>query len=233
MNRMQWRDSMRSPKLYFLDLRLFVLLLAWVFWPRLWTFVPVLAVMIFLTVVSYKGYRPGAAVRAVRRRLTGDARALSPRRYRRIVDFGAVLLGAGLVAGEGRAEFEYVPPIILDEDAPVLAGVAPPVELSFDERLGALEAALDEPAPWVVRPGSLLGEVLEEWGERAGVEVVMLTDREYQIDSRHEFHGEFVDAVRTLLFGLGHFSHAPVGRVLKEGKVLAVFHRGPGRKGAG
>ena len=233
MNRMQWRDSMRSPKLYFLDLRLFVLLLAWVFWPRLWTFVPVVTAIIFLTVVSYKGYRPGAAVRAVRRRLTGEARALSPRRYRRIVDFGTVLLAVGLVAGEVRAEFEYVPPIILDEDAPVLAGVALPLGLRLDEAIDPLALSLDEPEPWVVRPGSLLGEVLQEWGRRAGVEVVMLTDREYQIDSRHEFHGEFTDAVRTLLFGLGHFRYAPVGRALKEGKVLAIFHRGPGRKGAG
>ena len=66
MTGIQWRDSMRSPKLYFLDLRVFVLLLGWVFWPRLWTFVPVVCAIVFLTVVGYKGYRLGSAVRAVR-----------------------------------------------------------------------------------------------------------------------------------------------------------------------
>ena len=147
-----------------------------------------------------------------------------------MVDFGVVVLAGGLVWAEARADFEYVPPIVLDENAPVLAGVAPPPELRLDDPTVLDAARVEAQVSWEVRAGSLLGDVLEEWGDRSGVEVVMLTDREYQIESSHVFNGEFMDAVRTLLFGLGHFSHAPVGRVLRDGTVLAIFHRGPGKK---
>ena len=222
---------MRSPKLYFIDLRLFALMLVWAFWPRLWTLVPVLAVMGFLAVVGHRGYRPAAALRALRRRLAGRPRALAPRRYRRLVDYGAVACVAVLVAGAGagaaRAEFVYVAPE--PEEAPTLA-VAPD---GRDAAGGLLpepgEAPVaEEPAPeWPVRAGSTLEEVLGEWGATAQVEVVMLTDREYLIGSSHVFRGAFADAVRALLFGLGHLRYAPIGQLLEGGRVLAIYHRAP------
>ncbi|MDD9982729.1 MAG: IcmT/TraK family protein [Gammaproteobacteria bacterium] len=273
----QWRDSMRSPKLYFIDVRLLLLLLLWAFWPRVVTFVPVVVAIVFLMVAGYRGYRPGAALRAVRRRLAGPPRALSPRRYRRIVDFGA-LAGIVFAAASGapqsaRAEFLYVPPevkaealptlalaepaeegedlvrVLLDRDTTVAMGVPAGAAGTQEEGGGgkdlvaALSSAQPEaepppeqalpeavPEPWEVHAGSTLGQVLSGWGERAGVEVVMLSDREYLIGSSHVYHGAFVDAVRTLLFGLGHLSYAPVGQLFSDGKVLAVYHRVPAQQ---
>ena len=340
MKAIQWRDSMRSPKLWVVDLRLFVLLLVWVFWPRVWTLVPVLCAMGFLVVVGHKGYRPGAALRALRRRVAGPVRAWAPRRYRRTVDYGvwaAMVMGAGMVGeGSARAEFLYIAPA--REEVPTFAITSPAPEVgqvrvsrvampwveeetwppevvvaeaaagsasaggrsgprvmvtirgrgpesdvegvggSVSEALvaagvvekgeieqgdegaaqGALEAGevaglvdamtdevsgelalaavgaakdvvveADPPQVWEVSAGSTLSTVLRQWGERADVEVVMLTDRVYEIVSSHQFTGEFSDAVRVLLFGLGDLAYAPIGQMTEDGKVLAIYHRVP------
>lgn len=326
MKELQWRDSMRSPKLYFVDLRLFVLLLAWVFWPRLWTLVPVLAAIAFLVVVDHKGYRPGAAVRALRRRVAGRPRAWVGRRYRRWVDYGVWGAVAVVAVGWSRApvaEFLYIAPV--QEEAPTLAvvhaapdggevtvaqgadkgpagrvsspagasqrpkvvvrirgqesaseddawgrfvraleegrsrhdagGVAADVVGETDAAAGVVGEAVDEevaedevvvaaargdavreeaPVPiWEVAGGMTLEEVLGQWGEAAGVEVVMLTDRVYEIASSHRFTGEFDEAVRALLFGLGDLAYAPIGQLSNDGKVLAIHHRAPQRRGEG
>ena len=224
---------MRAPQLYFIDLRLFVLMLAWAFWPRLWTLVPVLVVMGFLVVVGHKGYRPGAALRALRRWVVGRPRALAPRRYRRIVDYGIAALGAVLVAAgtqsEVRAEFRYVPPEPPPAEEPATLAVVAPGE---EELAAAVPAPAPEPEPepppeWKVMAGSTLAEVLAQWGGRAEVEVVMLTDREYLIGSSHTFRGEFEEVVRALLFGLGYLRYAPIGQLLEGGRVLAIYHRVP------
>ena len=151
---------MRSPKLGFIDLRLFVLMLAWAIWPRVVTLVPVVVVMAFLVIVGHKGYRPGAALRALRRWVAGPPRALSPRRYRRIVDYGfaagvAVLVSAGAV-DVARAEFRYVPPEPEVEEAPTLAAVTPAGDVAGDE-------APPAPAPppeWTVTAGHTLDRCL-------------------------------------------------------------------------
>lgn len=241
----QWRDSMRSPKLYVVDLRLFILMLAWAFWPRLWTLVPVLIVLGFLVVVGHRGYRPGAALRALRRWVGGSTRAWSPRRYRRLVDYGAAGGLAILVIAGGRtdasAEFFYAPPES-DESQPTRAIVTPVPEAgevaaakgvggdlptradvaAAEERVN--RAPQSEQKRWRVVGGSTLAAILADWGSRADVEVVMLTDREYRIESSHTFAGEFGDAIRALLSGLGHLSYAPVGELLDNGRMLVVHH---------
>ena len=92
----------------------------------------------------------------------------------------------------------------------------------------------EDPVPiWEVAGGMTLEEVLGRWGEEAGVEVVMLTDRVYEIASSHRFAGEFHEAVRALLFGLGDLAYAPIGQLSNDGRVLAIHHRGPERAGEG
>ena len=268
---LQWRDSMRSPRLYFVDVRLLLMLVVWVFWPRMVTLVPALIAIVFLVVVGYRGYRPWAALRAVRCWLAGPPRALSPRRYRRMVDYGAfgavAIVGVALASPEVEAEFLYIPPeqeelptlamaspledeaelvslLMGDESAVVMqvpknllpaedtssTGAKAPVRAAALGPDGIGSAAGDEAAVdpgWEVAIGTTLAQVLEEWGARAGVEILMLTDREYEIGSSHVFQGDFVDAVRALLFGLGDLPYAPVAQVLNGGAVLAVYHRVP------
>ena len=225
---------MRSPKLGVVDLRLFVLMLAWAFWPKVWTLVPVLVVMGFLVIAGHKGYRPTAALRALRRWVAGPPRALSPRRYRRIVDYGALaavaVVAAAATVEPVRAEFHYIAPMV-EETATLAVASSAPGEGEGDGGAAMVAEAVEPEAPppeWKVMAGSTLEEVLGEWGSRAEVELVMLTDREYLIGSSHVFRGKFADAVRALLFGLGHLRYAPVGQLLEGGRVLAIYHRVPG-----
>ena len=88
-------------------------------------------------------------------------------------------------------------------------------------------------ASWRVGAEETLRTVLQRWSERAGVEVLWLTDRRYRLHEARVFRGGFEEAVGALFFSLSHLPHAPVGEIRgDEGGVLSVMHRAPGR-GAG
>ena len=83
-----WRDSMRPVRFYWLDARLLLLLTPWLFYPTWWTTAIVAAAMLAFRVAEARGYRFGAALRAVRAWSAGRRRALHAGRARRFVDFG-------------------------------------------------------------------------------------------------------------------------------------------------
>ena len=88
-----------------------------------------------------------------------------------------------------------------------------------------LVAALQGWGVWSIRAGELLRAALTRWGDRAGVDVLFLTDRAYRLEEDRAFHGEFVDAVGALLLGLLHLPHPPAGELSSDGGVLTVTHR--------
>lgn len=83
-----WRDSMRPVRFYLIDARLVVLLVLWLFAPSWWTTAAVVLAVAALRVAEARGYRLGAALRAVRALSAGRRPALHVRRARRFVDFG-------------------------------------------------------------------------------------------------------------------------------------------------
>lgn len=83
-----WRDTMRPVRLYWLDARLLVLLVLWIFVPAWWTTALAAAGMIAFRLAEARGYRPQAALRALRARTAGRRPALHFRHVRRFVDFG-------------------------------------------------------------------------------------------------------------------------------------------------
>lgn len=83
-----WRDTMRPVRFYLVDARLLVLLTIWLFLPTWWSTAAVILALAALRVAEARGYRLGAALRAVRARTAGRRRALYARRERRFVDFG-------------------------------------------------------------------------------------------------------------------------------------------------
>ncbi len=86
----RWRDSARPTRLWGIDARVAVALFAWLLFPSLAMFAASATVMAFLAIAERRGYRPGAALRVLRRRLGGKSRAVDPRRYRRLLDRGAI-----------------------------------------------------------------------------------------------------------------------------------------------
>ena len=86
---------------------------------------------------------------------------------------------------------------------------------------------------WQVRAGEMLREALDRWGDRAGVEVLFLTDRRYRLHEGRAFEGSFDEAARTLFSALSHLPHAPVGELRPDGRTLAVMHGSSGMRPAG
>ena len=83
-----WRDSMRPVRVYGFDSRLLMLLMIWLFLPAWWTTALLVCAIAAFRIAEMRGYRFGAAVRAVRAWSAGRRHALNGQRLRRFVDFG-------------------------------------------------------------------------------------------------------------------------------------------------
>lgn len=131
-----------------------------------------------------------------------------------------------LWAGPTEAGFRYLPPEA-EETAPGEADIeAPP-----GPGPAVSDPGVSGTRVWRVREGEMLRAVLARWAERAGTEVVFLTDRRYRLDGDAAFEGGFADAAQALLLSLSHLPHAPVAARSEGGVTLAVRHRMPGFHG--
>ena len=83
-----WRDSMRPVRLGPFDARLLLFAVVAVFVPSWWTGGAVLLAWLAFRAAEARGYRPPAAVRAMRAAMAGKRRALHRRRMRRFMDYG-------------------------------------------------------------------------------------------------------------------------------------------------
>ena len=86
---------------------------------------------------------------------------------------------------------------------------------------------------WKVEEGELLRATLERWGERAGVELLWLTDRRYVLHRSRVYEGTFAEAARAVMFGLSHLPHPPVCELSGDGRSMVVVHRVAGVGGVG
>ena len=79
---------------------------------------------------------------------------------------------------------------------------------------------------WRVRAGETLAGALARWGESAGVQIVVLTDRGWRLEEPRVFRDRtFDEACAALLVGLSHMPHPPAAE--RVGDMLAVTHRAP------
>ncbi len=83
-----WRDSMRPVRLGPFDARLLAFALPAAFFLRWWTVSIVVLAWLAFRAVEARGYRPPAAVRALRAVMAGGRRAVHRRRLRRALDYG-------------------------------------------------------------------------------------------------------------------------------------------------
>ena len=79
----------------------------------------------------------------------------------------------------------------------------------------------------------MLRAVLARWAERAGTDVVFLTDRRYRLDGDAAFEGGFADAVQALFRSLSHLPHPPLAARSEGGTTLVVRHRMPATPAGG
>ena len=136
------------------------------------------------------------------------------------------------------AGFRYVPPAETGDvpaeavaKSPGAADIGPPPgpgPAVMDPRVSGtsvLDPRVSGPRVWRVREGEMLRAVLARWAERAGTDVVFLTDRRYRLDGEAAFEGGFADAAQALFLSLSHLPHAPVAARSEGGTTLVVRHR--------
>ena len=137
-------------------------------------------------------------------------------RFDRRVDSGRAVSGSysdwrGLLWGEGLAADVHGNEVHV-RPAGVAAG---DVQLMSPER---------GRGDWRLNAGETLFDVLRRWGARAGVELVVLTDRSWRIGVTRVLRGRtFDEACAALLIGLSHMPHPPAAE--RNGSVLSVTHR--------
>jgi len=72
-----WRDAGKNPRILGVDARAYFPLLAWLFYPRKWTFAVAVGFIIFFLVIEKRGFTLPVFLRFLRHKLRG---ALVPAR---------------------------------------------------------------------------------------------------------------------------------------------------------
>lgn len=95
----------------------------------------------------------------------------------------------------------------------------------------AVDASADAEAPiqltdqvrsWVVANGQTLREVLQNWCDKEGWDLVWTTPREYPIEASAVFKGRFVDVASALVRNFGRATPIPYAKFYKGNRVLVI-----------
>ncbi len=95
----------------------------------------------------------------------------------------------------------------------------------------AVDASADAEAPsvltdqvrsWVVANGQTLREVLQNWCNKEGWDLVWATSREYPIEASAVFKGRFVDVASALVRNFGRATPIPYAKFYKGNRVLVI-----------
>lgn len=102
--------------------------------------------------------------------------------------------------------------------------VASTNEIGVDQSADA-EAPIqmqDQVRSWVVASGQTLREVLQNWCDKEGWDLVWATPREYPIEASAVFKGRFVDVSSALVRNFGRATPVPYAKFYKGNRVLVV-----------
>ncbi len=95
----------------------------------------------------------------------------------------------------------------------------------------AVDASADAEAPavltdqvrsWVVANGQTLRQVLQNWCDKEGWDLVWATSREYPIEASAVFKGRFVDVASALVRNFGRATPIPYAKFYKGNRVLVI-----------
>ena len=103
-------------------------------------------------------------------------------------------------------------------------------EESLDAEIAVDVSADAEPAPilidqvrsWVVANGQTLREVLQDWCNKEGWDLVWATSREYPIEASAVFKGRFVDVASALVRNFARATPIPYAKFYKGNRVLVI-----------
>ncbi|MFQ6739776.1 MAG: toxin co-regulated pilus biosynthesis Q family protein [Alphaproteobacteria bacterium] len=81
---------------------------------------------------------------------------------------------------------------------------------------------VDQVRSWVVANGQTLREVLQNWCDKEGWDLVWTTSREYPIEASAVFKGRFVDVASALVRNFGRATPVPYAKFYKGNRVLVI-----------
>ncbi len=84
----------------------------------------------------------------------------------------------------------------------------------------------DQVRSWVVASGQTLREVLQDWCNKEGWDLVWATSREYPIEASAVFKGRFVDVASALVRNFSRATPIPYAKFYKGNRVLVVSTSG-------
>ena len=94
------------------------------------------------------------------------------------------------------------------------------VDVSADAEAPAV--LTDQVRSWVVANGQTLREVLQNWCDKEGWDLVWTTPREYPIEASAVFKGRFVDVASALVRNFGRAIPIPYAKFYKGNRVLVI-----------
>lgn len=80
----------------------------------------------------------------------------------------------------------------------------------------------DQVRSWVVANGQTLRDVLQNWCNKEGWDLVWATSREYPIEASAVFKGRFVDVASALVRNFGRATPIPYAKFYKGNRVLLI-----------
>lgn len=83
-------------------------------------------------------------------------------------------------------------------------------------------AASDQVRSWVVASGQTLRDVLQEWCDKEGWDLVWNTSREYPIQASAVFKGRFMDVSSALVRNFSRANPVPYAKFFKGNRVLII-----------
>lgn len=81
---------------------------------------------------------------------------------------------------------------------------------------------MDQVRSWVVANGQTLREVLQDWCNKEGWDLVWATSREYPIEASAVFKGRFVDVASALVRNFARATPIPYAKFYKGNRVLVI-----------
>lgn len=131
-----------------------------------------------------------------------------------IVDETGMMIRAdGKVMNE-RGEIVDENGVVIDETTEIA------VDVSADAEAPA--KITDQVRSWVVANGQTLREVLQNWCNKEGWDLVWATSREYPIEASAVFKGRFVDVASALVRNFGRATPIPYAKFYKGNRVLVI-----------
>lgn len=80
----------------------------------------------------------------------------------------------------------------------------------------------DQVRSWVVANGQTLREILQNWCDKEGWDLVWTTSREYPVEASAVFKGRFVDVASALVRNFGRATPTPYAKFYKGNRVLVI-----------